>query len=82
MKAYKYKLNASMAHFGGVIYRASTHRNVIFDTGSVKWESVKEEIEAAFKAGFLKMTKESAEAYKKDLAAVEKVDKAKTAKKE
>lgn len=68
MKAYKYVMATSMVHFGGVIYKSSEHRNTVFDTGSKKWESVKDEIEEAFDKGFLKMTKESAEAYKKDQA--------------
>ena len=47
---------------GGIVRKKSD--KIIFDTDSPKWKGLKGEIHAAFEAGYLEMTKESAKKFK------------------
>jgi hypothetical protein len=66
MKDYKYTFGGcSSVQIGGVVRRSTD--KIIFDVSKPAWAKYKEEIEAAFHAGYLVMTKESKVQYEKDL---------------
>ena len=70
--------SCTSCQIGGVVRKKSD--KLIFDTDNPKWKGLKDEIHAAFEAGYLEMTKESAKKFKAEnekafKAAKEKADK-------
>ncbi len=59
----KYQFGScTSCQIGGIVRKKSD--KIVFDTDKPAWKSLKEEIHAAFEAGYLEMTKDSAKKFK------------------